>query len=49
MLSDDCIRKVPLSQIDPKLLEKKGKLAEKFCAGVWGGLGKFANLRRCAN
>ncbi|GAM39351.1 hypothetical protein TCE0_034f10831 [Talaromyces pinophilus] len=39
VLSDDCIRRVPLSQIDPKLLEKKGKLAEKFCAGVWGGLG----------
>lgn len=40
VLSDVCIRKVPLSQIDPKLLEKKGKLAEAFCAGVWGGLGK---------
>ncbi|EED19852.1 conserved hypothetical protein [Talaromyces stipitatus ATCC 10500] len=38
-LSDVCIRKVPLSQIDPKLLEKKGKLVEAFCAGVWGGLG----------
>lgn len=33
------IRKVPLSQINPSLLEKKGKLVEAFCAGVWGGWG----------
>ncbi|KAL1964890.1 hypothetical protein VTN77DRAFT_6243 [Rasamsonia byssochlamydoides] len=38
-LHDVCVRTVPLSQIDPKLLEKKGKLVEAFCAGVWGGLG----------
>jgi hypothetical protein len=43
VLRDDCIRKVPLSQIDPKLLEKKGKLAEQFCAGLWGGLGKLVD------
>lgn len=35
------VRKVPLSQIDPTLLERKGKLVEKFCAGVWGGAGKW--------
>ncbi|KAH8690278.1 hypothetical protein BGW36DRAFT_390508 [Talaromyces proteolyticus] len=39
VLSDVCIRRVPLSQIDPRLLEKKGKLVEAFCAGVWGGFG----------
>jgi hypothetical protein len=36
---DLCIRKVPLSDINPTLLEKKGKLVEAFCAGVWGGWG----------
>ncbi|KAL4891811.1 hypothetical protein BDV59DRAFT_181028 [Aspergillus ambiguus] len=36
---DFCIRRVPLSDIDPSLLEKKGKLAEAFCAGVWSGWG----------
>ena len=38
---DLCVRKVPLSKIKPQLLEKEGKLAEAFCAGVWGGLGEF--------
>ncbi|THV79811.1 hypothetical protein D6D27_08899 [Aureobasidium pullulans] len=38
-MSDLCVRKVPLSQIKPDYLEKEGKLVEKFCAGVWGGLG----------
>jgi hypothetical protein len=37
---DVCIRRVPLSQIDPKLLERKEKLVEAFCAGVWGGFGE---------
>lgn len=46
VLRDVCIRKVPLSQIDPLLLEKKGKLVEKFCAGVWGGLGMFSTPLR---
>ncbi|KAL2813477.1 hypothetical protein BDW59DRAFT_31095 [Aspergillus cavernicola] len=36
---DLCIRRVPLSQINPTLLEKKGKLVEAFCAGVWSGWG----------
>ncbi|KAB8074895.1 hypothetical protein BDV29DRAFT_156154 [Aspergillus leporis] len=36
---DLCIRKVPLSDINPALLEKKGKLTEAFCAGVWSGQG----------
>jgi hypothetical protein len=38
-MHDLCIRKVPLSEIDPVLLEKKGKLVEAFCAGVWSGWG----------
>ncbi|KAL3479376.1 hypothetical protein BJX99DRAFT_78140 [Aspergillus californicus] len=36
---DLCIRRVPLSDINPSLLEKKGKLVEAFCAGVWSGWG----------
>ncbi|KAJ7875361.1 hypothetical protein B0H14DRAFT_2716304 [Mycena olivaceomarginata] len=38
VLHDLCVRKVPLSQIKPELLEN-GKLTEVFCAGVWGGIG----------
>jgi hypothetical protein len=36
---DICLRQVPLSKIKPEYLEKEGLLAEKFCAGVWSGLG----------
>ncbi|KAL4882683.1 hypothetical protein BJY04DRAFT_186705 [Aspergillus karnatakaensis] len=36
---DLCIRRVPLSHIQPSLLEKKGRLVESFCAGVWSGWG----------
>lgn len=36
---DYCVRKVPLSAIDPRLLQKPGALVEGFCASVWGGLG----------
>lgn len=45
---DLCVRKVPLSEIHPSLLEDKGKLVERFCAGVWGGRGAFRthNQRR---
>ena len=38
--NDLCVKRVPLSQIKPEYLEKDGKLVEKFCAGVWGGLGE---------
>ena len=41
-LHDLCVRRVPLDKIQPALLEKKGKLVEAFCAGVWGGMGKLA-------
>lgn len=37
---DLCVRKVPLNQVKPQLLEKEGRLVEAFCAGVWGGFGK---------
>ncbi|KAL5341087.1 hypothetical protein BJX70DRAFT_359581 [Aspergillus crustosus] len=42
---DLCIRRVPLNEINPRLLEKKGKLVEAFCAGVWSGWG-YAYQRR---
>ncbi|PYH40348.1 uncharacterized protein BP01DRAFT_361362 [Aspergillus saccharolyticus JOP 1030-1] len=42
---DLCIRRVPLSEINPSLLEKKGKLTEAFCAGVYSGWG-YAYQRR---
>ncbi|KAF9269787.1 hypothetical protein L218DRAFT_983580 [Marasmius fiardii PR-910] len=36
---DDCIRKVPLDQIKPELLDREGELVKAFCAGVWSGSG----------
>lgn len=42
---DVCIRRVPLSQIKPELLEKEGALVESFCRGVWSGYG-YAYQRR---
>ena len=42
---DICVRRVPLKQIKPELLEKEGRLVEKFCAGVWSGWG-YAYQRR---
>ncbi|PWY74329.1 hypothetical protein BO70DRAFT_372959 [Aspergillus heteromorphus CBS 117.55] len=42
---DVCVRRVPLKDINPTLLEKKGKLTEAFCGGVWGGFG-YAYQRR---
>ncbi|KAB8801896.1 hypothetical protein FH972_026717 [Carpinus fangiana] len=36
---DCCVRKVPLDRIRPSLLEREGKLAEAFSAGVWSGSG----------
>ena len=44
-LHDLCVRRVPLAQIRPDLLEKDGKLVEAFCAGVWSGLGKLGPSR----
>ncbi|GFF56720.1 hypothetical protein IFM46972_10589 [Aspergillus udagawae] len=42
-LNDSCVRKVPLSQIPPVLVDDAlnggSKLLERFCAGVWGGYG----------
>ncbi|SMQ46460.1 unnamed protein product [Zymoseptoria tritici ST99CH_1A5] len=42
---DLCVRRVPLANIRPELLEKEGKLVEAFSAGLWGGLG-YAYQRR---
>jgi hypothetical protein len=43
--SDVCIRKVPLDQIRPELLEKDGALVQAFCSGVWSGWGKHSFAR----
>jgi hypothetical protein len=43
-LSDLCVRRVPLSQIKPELLNEEGKLVEGFCAGVWSGFGASVSL-----
>jgi phage shock protein PspC (stress-responsive transcriptional regulator) len=40
-LHDVCVRRIPLDKIQPSLVEEKGKLVEAFCAGVWGGMGKY--------
>ena len=45
--ADLCVRRVPLSEIKPEYLEKEGKLVEKFCAGVWGGLGECRCFEIC--
>ncbi|GLA60940.1 hypothetical protein AtubIFM55763_002675 [Aspergillus tubingensis] len=42
---DLCVRRVPLKDIKPALLEKPGRLTEAFCAGVWSGFG-YAYQRR---
>lgn len=33
-------QRVPLEQINPKLLEDHQKLLERYCGGVWAGNGK---------
>lgn len=40
-INDLYVRKVPLSELNPSLLEKKGKLTEAFCAGIWSRSGKY--------
>lgn len=41
IMHDRCVRKVRLSTIQPRLLEKEGRLVEAFCAGLWSGPGMF--------
>ncbi|KAI2790617.1 hypothetical protein POX_d06138 [Penicillium oxalicum] len=48
-LHDLCVRRVPLEKINPSLLEKKGKLVEAFCAGIWGGMGYIPQRAILAN
>ena len=43
--SDVCVRRVPLKNIRPELIEKEGALVESFCRGVWSGWG-YAYQRR---
>ncbi|RDW94178.1 uncharacterized protein DSM5745_01500 [Aspergillus mulundensis] len=38
------VQRVPLSRIDPSLRADHGRLLERYCGGVWGGLG-FAPQR----
>ena len=38
-MKDICVRKVPIGQIRPELLENESKLTEAFCAGIWSGWG----------
>jgi hypothetical protein len=49
-LNDSCVRKVPLSQIPPELVDDAlnggSKLTERFCAGVWGGYGMCSRASR---
>jgi hypothetical protein len=46
-MHDVCVRRIPLDKINPSLLEKKGKLVEVFCAGVWSGMGKLLRSSLC--
>ncbi|KAJ5369689.1 uncharacterized protein N7496_005781 [Penicillium cataractarum] len=48
-LHDLCVRRIPLDKLNPSLLEKKGKLVEAFCAGVWGGMGYIPQRAYLAN
>lgn len=47
-MRDVCVRRLPLYQIRPDLLEddKKGggKLVEAFCSGIYGGRGESISL-----
>lgn len=45
MMKDVCVRKVPIEQIRPELLQEDGKLVEAFSAGIWSGSG-YAIQRR---
>jgi hypothetical protein len=38
-MHDVCVRRIPISDIRPELLNKEGGLVEAFCAGVWSGWG----------
>ena len=42
---DICIKRVPLDNIRPELLQKEGALALEFCRGVWSGWGKFLSFQ----
>ncbi|KAB5536214.1 hypothetical protein GE09DRAFT_1006416 [Coniochaeta sp. 2T2.1] len=37
--NDMVVKRIPLDEIRPELLEREGDLAVEFCRGVWSGLG----------
>jgi hypothetical protein len=39
-MHDICVRRIPISDIRPELLDKEEGLVEAFCAGVWSGWGE---------
>ena len=43
-MGDVCVRRAKLSDIKPEHLTPEGKLAERFCAGVWSTVGKLPAL-----
>jgi hypothetical protein len=43
------IRRVPLSQIDPALLQNQECLIERYTAGVWAGAGMYPYLQSYIN
>lgn len=38
---DLVVKRIPIDYLKEEFRRDQGKLTEKFCAGVWGGLGKF--------
>ncbi|KAI9839282.1 MAG: hypothetical protein M1819_003277 [Sarea resinae] len=38
-MHDMCVRRVPLKNLKPELVEEKGRLVEAFCQGIYGGIG----------
>jgi hypothetical protein len=43
------VKTVPITAINPSLLEKEGRLVEAFCAGVWGGGGALCPFSHSSN
>ncbi|KAJ5735626.1 uncharacterized protein N7483_000751 [Penicillium malachiteum] len=47
VVEDKFVRRIPLDQINPRLLENPQKLNESFYAGVWSGPGMSAPFSIC--
>jgi hypothetical protein len=39
-IHDLFVKRVPLSQINPAFLQDSNRLLQRYCGGVWAGLGK---------